>query len=106
MAENEAVFRDANEQIESRADELEFEDPIPFLCECGDPACHTIVRLSADDYAAVRRSATWFLVEPGHERVAEPYGEVVSRRDGYVVVEKLGEAGDVAERRNPREHAG
>jgi hypothetical protein len=102
MAENEATFREANEGIETRARELEFSHPIPFLCECGDPECHDIVTVPIEDYEAVRRVATHFLVVPGHERVAVPAGRVVARFDGHVVVEKLGEAAEIAERRDER----
>ena len=98
MAENEAIFRDANEQIGARARELEFEAPVPFLCECGDPACQEIARLSLDEYRDVRRDAVSFLVVPDHVEVATASGSVVETHDGYVVVQKTGVAGDVAER--------
>jgi len=102
MAENEAAFREANERIQTRAQELEFSHPIPFLCECGNPECHAIVTLPIEDYQAVRRVATHFLLVPGHEGVSGPAGRVVSRSDNHVVVEKLGVAGEIAERRDGR----
>jgi hypothetical protein len=106
MAENEAAFRDANERIEARAEELGFQPPVPFLCECGEPSCHEIVRLSFDEYADVRREPTHFFVLAAHESVAQAAGQVLDRRDGYSIVEKTGVAGEVAEERNPRETAG
>jgi hypothetical protein len=106
MAENEAAFRDANERIEARAEELDFQQPIPFLCECGEPSCHEIVRLAFDQYAEVRRDPTRFFVLPSHESVAQAAGQVLDRRDGYSIVEKTGVAAEVAEQRNPRETAG
>lgn len=39
---------------------------MPFLCECGDPACVEFVRLTLPDYADARRAARP-LVAPGHE---------------------------------------
>jgi hypothetical protein len=102
MAENEATFRDANEQIQARARELEFPEPVPFLCECGDPDCHEIISVSPDAYADVRTRSTQFLVAPGHEDVSGSSGRVVAEHDGHLVVEKTGVAGAVAARRDPR----
>jgi hypothetical protein len=90
VAENEAAFRDANERIQARARELEFEHTVPFLCECGNPRCHEIVRLELDAYDAVRSTPKRFFVFPGHESVAGATGRVVDRGDGFVVVEKVG----------------
>jgi hypothetical protein len=46
----------------------------------------------------VRASDRQFFSAPGHEAAAENWGVVVARTDRYVVVEKIGEAGDLAER--------
>jgi hypothetical protein len=102
MAENEAVFRNANERIESRARELDFPHSVPFLCECGDPACHEIVRLRLEAYESVRDEPTHFFVSPGHESVAGASDRVIESRDGFAVVEKVGVAGEVAEARDRR----
>lgn len=102
MAVNETIFREANERIQERARELEFEAPVPFLCECGEASCRAIVRVTLDAYEAVRRSSTMFVIAPEHEEVAAVGGEVVARRDGYLVVEKTGRSGDVAAEADPR----
>jgi hypothetical protein len=34
---------------------------------------------------------------PGHQTAAQGFGVVVEERDGYLVVEKVGRAGEVAE---------
>jgi hypothetical protein len=102
MAANETIFRDANERIEERARELEFEPPVPFLCECGDSSCRVIVRVTLKAYEGVRQSATTFLIAPEHEQAATVGGEVVDRRDGYLVVEKTGRSGEVAAEADPR----
>jgi hypothetical protein len=89
IAENNRIFRDANEQISSKA--AEYGDPverIPFLCECPQPECTTIVRLTPAEYEAIRGDPKHFFTTAGHERAEEPIGEVVSRENGYVVVEK------------------
>jgi hypothetical protein len=102
IAENEAIFRDANEEIEGRARELEFPGRVPFICECGDTSCRLIVNLAHDEYEAVRADPTHFFVVPGHEHVAGPSGSVVRGGDRFVVVEKVGLAGEVAAERDRR----
>jgi hypothetical protein len=37
--------------------------PIGYLCECADPACLTTVRLTEQEYAAVRPA---LVLAPGH----------------------------------------
>ena len=89
IAENNRTFRGANEKIRARADELGAAlELIPFLCECPTPACTAIVRLTLADYGEVRSNPMQFRTLPGHEAAEAPVGRVVSRRDGYVVVEK------------------
>jgi hypothetical protein len=105
MAGNEAIFRDANEEIEGRARELEFPGRVPFICECGDPSCRVIVGLAYDEYEAVRAEPTHFFVVPGHEGVAGSSGTTVRRAERFVVVEKTGIAGDVAAERDRRSSA-
>jgi hypothetical protein len=105
MAENEATFRDANEQIQRRARPLDFDERIPFLCECGEPTCQEIIRLTLDEYEGARAESTTFFVVPGHEKAAAPSADVVERSDNYLVIDKDGVAGEIAERRDPRQRA-
>jgi len=91
IVRNNRTFREANERIRSKAQE--YGDPmerIPFLCECPDPECTAIVRLTAEEYGSIRADPTHFLTAPGHEQAEKPIGEVIARNDGYVVVEKSG----------------
>ena len=86
---NNARFREANERIRGRADELGVEmERIPFLCECPVEDCVEILRLTPAEYAAVREHSRRFMTAVGHEAAEEPVGQVVAHRDGYVVVEK------------------
>jgi hypothetical protein len=92
IVHNNHVFREANERIRSASDQ--YGDPvesIPFLCECPSEDCVTIVRMTADDYSAIRKRDDHFFTAPGHEEREAPVGEVVTRRDGYVIVEKKAE---------------
>ena len=99
-ARNEAVFRDANELIERKLSDLSLvEGRSPFVCECDDPGCTDIVRLTLAEYEHVRSNPVWFLIAPGHPVVA---GEIVSRDERFEVVEKQGRAAEIAEQRDPR----
>lgn len=97
VARNDAIFRDANEGIRDAAEEHRIEGPIPFVCECADPTCRELLRLLLAEYAEVRSNPRHFLNAPGHHVAAHGWAEVVKRYDGYTVVEKIGEAGAIAE---------
>jgi hypothetical protein len=89
IQQNNATFREANERIRDRADELGANmERIPFLCECPVEDCTEIIHMTMAQYADVRQNPRYFMTAVGHERSEEPVGEVVSRNDGYVVVEK------------------
>lgn len=95
LADNEAVFRLANEAIASnrrdRADRRE------YLCECGDEECFESLQLSKNEYEAVRAHPARFFVVPGHEDLTA--GEVVVVEfNRYTVVEKRGEEREIVER--------
>jgi hypothetical protein len=105
MAENEAIFRDANERIEGRARELEFQHPVPFLCECDDAQCRALLRLPLAEYEAVRSEPTHFLIAPEHEAVVRDSGRIVRRGDVYLVAEKTGRSDEMAAERDPRQRS-
>ena len=96
IARNNATFRDANEHIGAAAGIYGIDSPVPFICECGDARCSEIVRLTLEEYDEVRADSRHFLHVPGHEDAAGA-AQIVARRDDYVIVEKLGRAGDIAE---------
>jgi hypothetical protein len=98
MARNDAIFRDANERIRAAAEDHDLaQGPIPFICECADPGCHALVRLTLTDYRQLRENPRYFVNVRGHE-AGKSNVEVVAQGDGFVVIEKLGEAGEIAER--------
>jgi hypothetical protein len=96
VARNDAIFRDANEGIRSAAADYDVMGQVPFICECADPTCTEIIRLDVTEYEQVRKQSTHFINAPGHHRGAVPYVRVVESRDGYDVVEKLGQAAETA----------
>jgi hypothetical protein len=97
IARNDAIFREANEAIREAAEAYEFTQPVPFLCECAAESCREIVRMPLDEYREIRSDPRQFLNAPGHEVALQGAGEVIARHQGYVIVEKQGHAGEVAE---------
>jgi hypothetical protein len=95
-ARNEALFREVNENI-ARLEERHgttTAEPV-FLCECANADCAMHVAAGPDVYARVREEPRQFLVIPGHE---DPQLErVVERQRDYLIVEKTGAAGEIAE---------
>ena len=100
-AENEAHFRDANERINDTARRLDLDARLPFSCECARTTCTEIVRMTPDEYEHVRASPRRFAYAVGHEE-GIPESSAIERKDGYVIVEKDGEAGDLVEESDPR----
>jgi hypothetical protein len=103
IAENEALFRDLNEEVGivahafSDGDE---ERTFDFLCECGDASCAERVPVTLAAYEQLRSSPVRFFVVPGHE-IAE-VERIIERAEGYTVIEKIGETAEIARERDPR----
>lgn len=95
-ARNEALFREVNENIarlEERYGQAHTE-PV-YICECANAECTDQLAIDPETYERIRQQARLFFVRPGHE---DPQLErVVERHDDYLVVEKTGAAGEVAE---------
>jgi hypothetical protein len=89
IAKNNLIFREANERIRAKADEYDAPlERIPFLCECPVPDCRELVLLTLSEYTGVRADPAHFVTATGHEGAEKPLGTVLSRENGYVVVEK------------------
>ena len=85
IAANEAVFRQANEELEA----LQGSTPgaqLDLLCECGVQDCTDTLAMSAEEYELVRAGPLRFAVKPGHE--THDVETVIERHDGYFVVRK------------------
>lgn len=99
-AANEARFRQANEQIHQKVIELGAEGGrAPYLCECEDERCTTVLLLTGEEYEDVRSGSTRFVVAPGHD---DGDSHVVDAHDGFMVIEKTGEEGRLVEELDPR----
>jgi hypothetical protein len=100
FARNEALFREVNERIVDVSSSYELGDSLEFLCECGSENCLAVIPVARAEYERVRSEPDRFLVIAGHENLE--LERVVERHDGYLVVQKLGEAGEIAEATDPR----
>jgi hypothetical protein len=93
IAHNEAWSRSLNERraewVSGRSEAMS------FRCECWQADCPERLQLSPRDWRTVRSQPNRFAVAPRH--VAKDLETVVKRYDGFWMVEKLGQAGEVAE---------
>lgn len=100
IARNEAFFRAVNEGIAEASERFESVEA-EFLCECGDANCTHRLEVPLEEYEEVRENPTRFLVERGH--VEPEVEQVVERRRGYAIVEKVDAvAARIVRRLNPR----
>ena len=96
---------DASEAILVKRQELQFSSPdrTPFICECGDPRCTTLIALSLPEYERVRSDSHTFAVVAGHD---DPSTERVTRvgehNDGFVIVRKHEDVRAEPEATDPR----
>jgi hypothetical protein len=85
---NERAFQAHNERRAAleEAGGVPSDEPVPFVCECDDPACSRAVELPLAEYVQLVKPVDRFIVYPGHE---DPAVEVVvEERDSYIVVSK------------------
>ena len=103
MAENETLFREVNERIEDTVER--FHDAgdttaAEFFCECANPDCTFRISLTQSEYGAVRADPRQFVVLPLH--FTPEVETLVTTTEGYWLVRKTGEAGEFAEKLDPR----
>jgi hypothetical protein len=100
-AANEATIRDVNEGIERGQWPGDEDTPVGFRCECARLGCNQLVELTVREYERIRSHPRRFVVLRGHE--LPDVETVVEAREGYIIVEKRNQAGEVAEALDPRE---
>ena len=96
VARNQSTFRAANERIVAAAGEIGVPaHAVPFICECAETSCTAGApdrpRRVLRGPTAIRRR---FLHAAGHRDNA---GVVVETHGSYIVVEKTGLVGEIAE---------
>lgn len=96
-ARNQTLFRALNEKLHDVNDALSaITETFVIACECADVGCVKMIDIAPGEYDAVRADSRRFVVLPDH--VYLDVEKVVDRRDGYVIVEKLELAGEIADR--------
>jgi hypothetical protein len=88
LAQNELIFRRLNEGIDLGADGAASPEPMPFLCECSDPACEQLIRLTRAQYRSIRALPGGFVLARGHD-VHEIEGVLMETGDFVVVEQRL-----------------
>ena len=84
---NETGSREINEWIEeSHLGTIEGSSN-PYVCECSDGDCKSMINLTRFEYEEVRASATHFAIALDHE--SPDLDLLVSERDGFTIVRKL-----------------
>jgi hypothetical protein len=93
VAYNEAWCRDLNER---KAEWMKSGHPTAgFRCECWRLDCGARIQLTGSEWEKIRAQPNRFAVAPDH--VAIGVELVVEEHPGFWIVEKRGEAGEVAE---------
>jgi hypothetical protein len=100
IAENESIFRLANERMadweeRQRADAREL-----YFCECGRAECREKVELLKADYERVRSNSSDFVIVPGHE--FPEVETILEAHEGWVVVRKNPDVREKVEATDPR----
>ena len=87
VRKNEETFANANEQIRERAEQYQFEEAVPFLCECSKADCMETIRLPLTTYREARGRGDAFILREGHNDPSIEH--VVGNVADYILVEKF-----------------
>ncbi|HZQ90098.1 MAG TPA: hypothetical protein VFA42_08810, partial [Gaiellaceae bacterium] len=88
-----------NDRISELEEGFRSSELVGFVCECSRLGCARQVRAWLHEYASVRAHPRRFLVAHGH--IDPDYERIVTRTDRYLVIEKLGLAGEIADDEAP-----
>jgi hypothetical protein len=102
-ARNQSLYREINEKVSELNRtfvEAGFETS-EWVCECADTNCTARLGATLDEYETVRSNPRTFIISPGHiyPEVERP----LSENGRFMIVEKLHNAGQVAEALDPRQ---
>jgi hypothetical protein len=102
MGENEVLFREVNERLESLNEAFSpLTEQMLIVCECADLSCIERIPVTLAEYEELRADPKAFAILSGHE--AAEVDQIVAERDRYVIVRKRpGEAARVAVTKDPR----
>jgi hypothetical protein len=99
-ARNQVVFREVNERIAELSELVDQSGFNVFICECSDPGCTEALEITAGEYEAVRSDGARFVIVDGHQ--IPEVERVVDGNSRFIVVEKIGRAGEIAQAGDPR----
>jgi hypothetical protein len=99
-ARSQLMFREVNERIAELTTMLDGLGINLLICECSDDSCAESLQITPAEYEAVRAHGKRFVVLAGHQLPG--IERVVDGNERFLVVEKVGEAGEVAMRGDPR----
>ena len=101
LARNENLFREINERIRAVAAEHGADAHLySFHCECSNTDCTLQVEVRLAEYERVRTDGRRFLVAVGHN--LPEIERVIERNESWWVIEKEGDAGELADELDPR----
>jgi hypothetical protein len=103
IGQNEALFRQVNEELErlTRGIAEIADETFHLVCECGDIDCQKRLVVAVRDYEAIRAESALFFVLPGHEKPSAE--DVVAVGRAYNVVRKRpGGPEEIARATDPR----
>lgn len=88
LAENQRMFRYANEKLRERIIDAGISDHrhIPFLCECADEGCEGRIEATLDEYAQAHFVRNQYFALPGHPRIESE--ESIEENGRYDVMRK------------------
>jgi len=102
-ARNQAIYRLVNERVKELNEAFDALLPLGnWICECAKVECFEPIELTHEEYEAVRAIPTRFFVKPHEDHVFPDAEWVVERHERYWVVEKVGIAAALTQRKDPR----
>jgi len=97
-ANRQIALRQVNEEIRRFAENSGLPE-LDLFCECERVDCLDRLSVQIDDYEAVRRFPTHFVVRPAH---LDAEDRIIEETPEYVVIEKVGPDAAVAISQDPR----
>ena len=98
VTENEALFREVNEQVASAGRQPA--ETFEILCECARIGCMEHLHVTTEVYERARSEPTDFLVKPGH--AIPEFETVIERHENLELVRKRGPAATLAKQLDRR----
>ena len=98
VARNESWFRNATDELSVDP------DAIPFICECSDPTCAAITKLSLVEYETIRSREERFVAAPGHEACVvngQEVARIAKRYEHFTLMERVETAGELGVKVDP-----